>query len=125
MLLMIALVVSIFLADEGWAALSKSKSEKLVCSNNGVKVTVDTDKKRTFITRKKGSKLVTVPMGRVKKSEKIIYGDQRKSVFKLSNKSIIEVSFSRNSALGLGYGTLTSGDSGRMYDLGDCLKSVN
>lgn len=115
------LVFSI-LVDEAWSATSL---KKVVCENNGVTVTVDALKKRTYMTRKKGSRMVSVPMGRVKSTEVFSFDDQRKSVFKLSNKSKIEVSFANRSALGIGYGILQSGKNGKLYDLGDCVRSVN
>lgn len=121
MILMTFLVFSI-LVDEAWSATSL---KKVVCENNGVTVTVDALKKRTYMTRKKGSRMVSVPMGRVKSTEVFSFDDQRKSVFKLSNKSKIEVSFANRSALGIGYGILQSGKNGKLYDLGDCVRSVN
>ena len=121
LILMTFLVFSI-LVDEAWSAPS---IKKVVCENNGVTVTVDAAKKRSYMTRKKGQRRVSVPMGRVRSTEVFSYDDLRKSVFKLSNKSKIEVSFANRSALGLGYGILTSGKTGKLYDLGDCVRSVN
>lgn len=129
-ILVAALFLSFFIADESWGASTRASAaaqanKKVVCSNGGVTITIDVAKKRTFITRKKGSRLVTLPMGRVKKTEVFAFDEQRKSAFTLSNKSKIEVSFSDRSNLGVGYGTLTAGKSGRMYDMGDCVRSLN